>query len=141
MAHPKLDNLVQINLLKIESAVRTEFEGLLRSGLVRLMDAKNEANSFDSRFDLAYNAGHALALAALRWHGYRPDNKRYIVFQALEHTLSLPTSQWRVLSEAHDKRNRSEYEGAIDVEPTLLEALIRVVDEVAKRVQQLAPLA
>jgi hypothetical protein len=68
------------------------------------------------------------------------DNKRYIVFQALEHTLTLPAPQWRVLAQAHEKRNRSEYEGVIDVEPSMLEALVRVVEEVAKRVQALAPL-
>ena len=39
----------------------------------------------ESRFDLAYNPSHALALANLRWHGYRSDI-RYIVFQCLQHT-------------------------------------------------------
>lgn len=33
-------------------------------------------------FDLAYSAAHALCLAALRHHGFRPS-KRYIVFQVL----------------------------------------------------------
>jgi hypothetical protein len=140
MAHPKLDSLVSIDLLKAEAASRAEFDGLVRTGLARLGDAKNESNSIDGRFDLAYNPAHALALAALRWHGYRANNRRYIVFQALEHTLGLAAKQWRVLSEAHDRRNRTEYEGAIDVEPLLLEALVRVVDEVARRVQTLAPL-
>jgi hypothetical protein len=39
----------------------------------------------------------------LRWHGYRLNNKRYVVFQALEHTLGLPAKQWRVLAEAHSR--------------------------------------
>jgi hypothetical protein len=47
-----------------------EFTGLKRSGLARLSDAANTANSLEGRFDLAYNAAHALCLAALRWHGY-----------------------------------------------------------------------
>jgi hypothetical protein len=47
------------------------------------------ALSPEIRFDLAYNAAHALALAALRWNGYRLNNSRYIVFQALPHTLEL----------------------------------------------------
>ena len=38
-----------------------EFEGLKRSGLARLKDATNAANSLESRFDLAYNAAHALS--------------------------------------------------------------------------------
>ena len=59
-----------------------ELQGLIRSGLARLKDAANPANSIEGRFDLVYNAAHALSLAALRWHGYRPSN-RYIVFQVI----------------------------------------------------------
>src|SRR6476660_10109817 len=54
-----------------------EFAGLVRSGLARLKDAENAENSLDSRFDLAYSGAHALCLAALRHHGFRPS-KRYI---------------------------------------------------------------
>lgn len=37
-----------------------EFEGLQRSGRLRLTDAGNTQLSLESRFDLAYNAAHAL---------------------------------------------------------------------------------
>lgn len=74
-------------LLAKEAPSVNEFDGLMRSGLARLKDAENIANSIDSRFDLAYNAAHALSLAALRHHGFRPSNTRYIVFQVLPHTL------------------------------------------------------
>jgi hypothetical protein len=67
---------------------------------VRLRDAENATPSLESRFDLAYNAAHALSLAALRWHGYRSEN-RYLVFQCLEHTIGLEKPQWRVLDQAH----------------------------------------
>jgi hypothetical protein len=63
----------------------------VRSGLARLKDAENEANSLDSRFDLAYSAAHALCLAALRHHGFRPS-KRYIVFQVLPDAPCVPTA-------------------------------------------------
>ena len=59
------------------------------SGENRLADAANPSLSLESRFDLAYNAAHALASAALRRLGYRAEN-RYVVFQALPHTLGLP---------------------------------------------------
>ena len=52
-----------------------EFAGLEQSGLRRLADAENEANCLESRFDLAYNAAHALCLAALRHTGYRATNR------------------------------------------------------------------
>lgn len=41
---------------------RQEVAGLERSGLKRLADAEKRANSLESRFDLAYNAAHALCL-------------------------------------------------------------------------------
>ena len=73
----------------------SEIRGLLRSGEARLADAANRALSLESRFDLAYNAAHALALAALRLRGYRSEN-RFLVFQVLPHTLGLPPATWRV---------------------------------------------
>ena len=54
--------------LRKEAPDAKEFAGLEQSGLKRLSDAENEANSLESRFDLAYNAAHALCLAALRGH-------------------------------------------------------------------------
>ncbi|HEV7764076.1 MAG TPA: hypothetical protein VGQ76_03645 [Thermoanaerobaculia bacterium] len=101
-------------------------------------DAANEALAIESRFDLAYNAAHALSLAALRWHGYRSEN-RYLVFQTLTHTLDLPHASWRVLDQAHRKRNYIEYEGLVDVDEQLVAALIRVTREVAKRLSDLGP--
>ncbi|KEF33116.1 hypothetical protein D777_00124 [Marinobacter nitratireducens] len=94
-----------------------------------MQDAKLESLSPESRFDLAYNAAHALSLAALRQCGYRSDN-RYLVFQCLKHTLGLPPQKWRVLDQAHRKRNLAEYEGFIDVDESLLSSLIRVTDEI-----------
>ena len=132
MPLPELDNLARIGKLKAEAGTQAEFDGLMRSGLVRLRDAENASNSIESRFDLAYNAAHALSLAALRWQGYRSEN-RYLVFQSLAHTLALPTEQWRVLDQAHRKRNLAEYEGDIDIDVELLAALIRVTHEVARR--------
>lgn len=138
MASTSLDNLVRSGQLKREPPAKTELEGLIRSGRARLRDAENQLVSLDGRFDLAYNAAHALSLAALRWHGYRFDN-RYLVFQTLAHTLKLPAEQWRVLDTAHRKRNYAEYEGVADVDEEIVAAVIRVTHEVAVRLQKLGP--
>jgi hypothetical protein len=66
-----LDNLVRVGQLKVEPPAQAELDGLIRSGMVRLKDAENSTLSLESRFDLVYNAAHALSLAALCWHGYR----------------------------------------------------------------------
>ena len=75
MSHPQLDNLVRIGRLHVESPDEAEVQGLLRSGVRRLDDAARGELSLESRFDLAYNAAHALALAALRYHGYRCQSR------------------------------------------------------------------
>src|SRR5215213_3379467 len=113
-----------------------EFAGLVSSGLARLKDANNETNSLVSRFDLAYNAAHALSLAALRHRGFR-SSKRYIVFQVLPDTLGLGPDVWRVLSKCHDMRNRTEYEGALDVDERLTLDLIGACRKVAGKVSSL----
>ncbi|HEV7485903.1 MAG TPA: hypothetical protein VGQ65_09485 [Thermoanaerobaculia bacterium] len=131
-----LDNLVRTGQLKREPPAQQELDGLIRSGLARLKDAENVSLSLEGRFDLGYNAAHALSLAALRWHGYRSEN-RYVVFQALAHTLKLPPEQWRVLAAAHQKRNYIEYEGVADIDEALVAAIVRVAREVADRVMKL----
>jgi hypothetical protein len=77
--------------------------------------------------------------AALRWHGYRSEN-RYLVFQCLPHTLGLPNEQWRVLDQARRKRNLAEYAGDLDIDLALLDAMVRVTEEVLRLVTALAPI-
>lgn len=140
MTSSPLDNLVRIGKLKTEPPAQAEIDGLMRSGLARLHDAENASLALESRFDLAYNAAHALSLAALRWHGYRSDS-RYLVFQSLTHTLELEAALWRVLDQAHHKRNLAEYEGDLDVDEALVGALLRVARVVADAIAALGPVA
>lgn len=132
----ELDNLVRIGQLKPEPPAKAELEGLVRSGNRRLTDAERSELSLESRFDLAYNAAHALALAALRATGYRPES-RHLAFQRLQHTIDIPNEQWRVLDQAHHKRNLAEYEREMDVDEHLVEAMLRVTREVGQRAARL----
>jgi hypothetical protein len=135
-----LDNLVKTGVLKAEPPDQAEFNGLLKLGANRLRDARNEDNSPESRFDLAYNAAHSLSLAALRWHGYRPSRQRFIVFQALQHTLNLPPEQWRILDKAHGKRNQAEYEGYAEVDEQLLAEVLQIAETVRAKIAALGPI-
>lgn len=128
--HP-LENLSRPGgSLKPEPPDVAEIAGLLRTGRVRLVDAGNTTLALENRFDLAYNAAHALCLAALRAKGYRAAN-RYIVFQALPHTLGLGLEVWRVLDLCHNKRNLGEYEGLLEVDERLVWDLIMATQKVA----------
>jgi hypothetical protein len=130
-----LENLCGPNKpLSREAPDAKEIEGLVQSGRLRLTDSKNEALSLESRFDLAYNASHALSLAALRKAGYRSSN-RYIVFQLLQHTLGLGPEVWRVLSKCHDLRNRTEYGGEFGGNEGLLRDLIDAAAKVLTAIE------
>ena len=133
-----LDNLTGHNgPLTTEPVDKDEFIGLRTSGIVRLQDATNISMSLESQFDLAYNAAHAICLAALRWHGYRAKH-RYIVFQVLPHTLGVGPEVWRILAKAHDTRNLGEYEGHQNLDERLVTDLITAVHSIAEKVNDLA---
>lgn len=126
MSNTALENLAKIGQLKVESTSALDIERLLDMARKHLDDAKRESNSIEGRFISAYSVGHAAGLAALRWHGYRSEN-RYLVFQTLQHTVGWTAMQWRQLDSAHNKRNLAEYEGYLDVEPSYVQGLIVVV--------------
>ena len=131
-----LENLVTIKALNREPPNQVEFDGMVLAATTKLQDVRLPGLSPDSQFSLAYGAAHALALAALRWHGYRSD-KRYIVFQCLQHTLGLENAKCRVLDQCHRRRNLAEYEGHLDIDAQLLKELITLANELLDRVKAL----
>jgi len=137
MSKQELDNLVKIGTLKVETASRKEFDGMLasaRRGLV--VDAQNESIDPDSQFDLAYGAAHRFALAALRKQGYRSEN-RITVFQTLVHTLGTDNADIQIFLRAHNERNLAEYEGRMDLDAKLLADLMRCTKKSEKAVGKL----
>lgn len=133
-----LDNLAGPGKpLRVEPRDAGEFAALVASGRAWLKDAQVSSLSLAGRFDLAYNAAHALCLAALRHRGYRSDN-RYIVFHVLPHTLGLGPETWHVLDRAHSMRNASEYGGQFEADERFLADLIVAAKTVAKAVGKLS---
>jgi hypothetical protein len=127
---------VRAGKLKAEPRNEAEVGRMLAMARTRLRDAKLAGASREGRFTSAYNAAHAAALAALRWHGYRSEN-RFMVFQCLSHTVNWPAARWRVLDTAHKKRNLAEYEGVLDVEESSIAELCALVAELIADVAKL----
>ncbi len=136
MSSPELENLVESGLLKREPTSKPEIEALLHSGQARLKDARNDSLELESRFDLAYNAAHSYALAALRLQGYRPD-KRYVVFQLLPYTAGAETATWRLLDKVHGQRNLIEYEGGGHIDDRIVEDLVAAATVIETKVMAL----
>lgn len=131
-----LDNLVRIGQIKPEPRNEAEVRRMLAMARTRLADAQLDKLSAEGCFTSAYNAAHAAALAALRWHGYRSEN-RYTVSSALSTRWpGWPAARWRVLDAAHRKRNLAEYEGFLEVEASDIAELCGVesdlIDDVAR---------
>jgi hypothetical protein len=135
-AHNAQENLVRIGQLKAEPRNDAEVRRMLDMARTRLADAQISNLSAKGRFTSAYNAAHAAALAALRWHGYRSEN-RYTVFQCLTHTLNWPAHQWRALDVAHQKRNLAEYEGYLEIEESHIAQLCELVTALINDVQKI----
>jgi hypothetical protein len=127
---------VRAGQLKAEPRNEAETHRMLAMARTRIADARLPALSLEGRFTSAYNAAHAAALAALRFHGYRSEN-RYTVFQCLTHSVGWPATRWRVLDAAHRKRNLAEYEGFLEVEQSTVRELSALVDELIADVAKL----
>lgn len=138
MGKQELENLAKLGHLKREPPARAEFEGMVKAARKFLVDAQKETLAPESRFDLAYGAAHRFALAALRLSGYRSEN-RYMVFQALTHTVNLDPAIMRLFSKCHDVRNLAEYQGHTGVDEQLLKELIRHTTDLEKAVLALKP--
>lgn len=138
MGKQELENLAKLGHLKRESPTRAEFDGMVKAARKLLADAQKESLAPESRFDLAYGAAHRFALAALRLSGYRSEN-RYMVFQALTHTVNLDTAIMRLFSKCHDVRNLAEYQGHTGVDEQLLKELIRHTIDLEKAILALKP--
>lgn len=134
MSLPALDNLVRIGQLKLEPRDAAEVRRMLQLARTRLADAQLGNLSREGCFASAYAAAHAAALAALRWHGYRSEN-RYTVFQCLAHTVGWTPHRWRVLDAAHRQRNLAEYEGYLEVEESTIQELCALVPSLIADVQ------
>lgn len=131
-----LENLARIGQLKVEPRNDAEAQRMLEMARTRLADAQISRLSAEGRFTSAYNAAHAAALAALRWHGYRSEI-RYTVFQCLTHTLNWPAHQWRAWDAAHQKRNLAEYEGYLEIEESQIAQLCALVTQLIENVEKL----
>jgi hypothetical protein len=138
MAKPELDNLVRINQLKAEPPLRKEYDGMLKSAQRGLADAQNESIETDSQFDLAVEAAHKFALAALRREGYRSEN-RITVYQTLTHTIGVSNADLQIFLKAHNERNLASYQGRIDIDEKLLADLIAATTRLSAAVAKLSP--
>jgi hypothetical protein len=138
-AKVRLQNLVDRKILHEEPASPVEVQGLLSSAADFLADARRKDNSEATRFNVAYEAAHAIALAAMRALDLRPaqgPGHRAIVFNVLDCTTAAKPEIHVPLSKAHDKRNKLTYDGLTTFSSAELDELIERTEMLEKLVRQ-----
>lgn len=139
-AKARLRTLIDRRLLHEEPGAAAEIQGLLTSAHAFLADARRIENSQATRFNVAYEAAHALALAALRACNLRPaqgPGHRAIVFNILDSTTTAATATYVPLIKAHDKRNKLTYDGLSTFSGAELDELIASATALEKLVKDL----
>ncbi len=139
MSWAELETLAEIGKLKRERPSARKLERLYKSAVVRLADAAHPELSYYGRFDCTYSAALALALCALRRHGYRSEDD-YLVFQTLEHTVGLRPETVLVLARAHQHRDAAESRGVLDKDERLMAELMDAAKQLRAIIEAL-PLA
>ena len=118
-----LQNLLKIGRLKPHAPTPQEIQRLLAAAQRNLRDARNEAVSDETRFDVAYKAIMQLALVAMMASGYRPSSNEpghhQTMIQSLPLTLGVPNETWVILDALRRKRNAADYLGD-PIEPEAL---------------------
>ena len=122
-----LQNLQRIGQLDAVPFTKVLLDKILASARSRLQDAWRAENSFETRFDCAYNAIRAVADAALLKQGYRTSTSKpghhQTTLQCLVYTLGISQQTVRVLDGLRKQRNSTDYDGEMVTEALLDECL------------------
>ena len=124
-----LENLIGKGL-ESEPADRAEIDRLLEKITTKMTDARVEAISCETRFDIAYEALLQIGLTALRCHNLRPNSRgghHVIALQTLPLTIGYPKEKVRLLEEFRKQRAAGLYVGSFTPSEQELTELINEV--------------
>lgn len=124
-----LENLIGKGL-ENEPADRAEIDRLLEKITTKMTDARVQAISRETRFDIAYEALLQIGLTALRCHNLRPNSRgghHVIALQTLPLTIGYPKEKVRLLEEFRKQRAAGLYDGSFTPSKQELTELINEV--------------
>lgn len=110
------NNLIKIGSLKESDRDEDELQQYVNIGTGMLKDAVNVTLTPHSRYMLAYDGIHSLAMAVLLHFGTRPGNglgHRSVAFEKLADELKLDIGLRKIIKDAHDRRNETTYRSAL----------------------------
>lgn len=126
-----LENLVGKGLQR-EATNAEEIRRFLDKITTKLVDARTEQISLDTRFDIAYEALLQTGLAALRANALRPDSRgghHILALQTLNNTIGYPKEKLRLLDEFRRQRSAGLYDGAFEPTRAEVRAILETLDD------------
>lgn len=137
----RLSSLASSGMLQEHDAEPAEVKAHIATAGKHLADAQRKENSLETRFTVAYTAGHMLLVAAVKIKGYRTTSEkghRVVLYQLLDDLLPGAANAKDTLASAHNLRNKAEYEGSdIDVTQGQIDDLVAAVKSVKEEVDYL----
>jgi hypothetical protein len=131
-----LRNLLATGQLGEHETDATQVMQVLASVLTALEDARNEAISLESRFDIAYRAIMQCSMVALWVNGYRPSSRspghHRTMIQTLTVSIGLPREHMLLLDAFRVKRNAIDYTGAA-VDGVSVESCVEAAERLFRR--------
>lgn len=124
-----LENLIGKGL-ESEPVDIAEITRLLEKITTKIADARVEAISCETRFDITYEALLQIGLTALRCHGLRPNSRgghHVMALQTLPLTIGYPKGNVRLLEEFRKQRAAGLYDGSFTPSEQELTELINEV--------------
>lgn len=112
----ELTNLIKAGALKEADRDRDELDQYIAVATASLKDARNASSSANSRYTLAYEGLHTLAIATLVHFGVRPGDQpghRTVAFQKFCDIQDMDLGTRKIVMDAHQRRNGAIYRSAL----------------------------
>lgn len=127
-----LDDLVKVGELEKLKPSWNEISGLLKKARRKLLDAKSDSISNETRLEQAYNVVLTCSIIGLRVKGYRIFKKassHYIAIESLRQSLKLDESSIDYFQTLRGIRHRDIYEADVVID---IDDLNESIDEAEK---------
>lgn len=126
------DNLQTHVIVSKIRASSKEIKGYIESAERFLKDASVTSVSDNSRFILAYQSIHSIAVMALRACGFKlrgTQNSHVRVIASLQFTLCIEPERIQYLQLLREKRNEEQYDGGTEMTEIILDETIKQAEE------------
>jgi hypothetical protein len=138
---PAIQNLLNSNILKAADRNEAHIEQWISVAESKLADAGTDNLSPDSRFTLAYEGIHSIAMAFLNHHGARTgesEGHRSMALQLAAQELDFCTS--KMITDMHRARNHFTYEDPLPpVSEGLARGTVHVLRKAVKAIREIVP--